>query len=215
MKIVSLLSGGLDSTTMLYRFKNEGHELLALSMNYGQRHIKELEKAKLTCSKLNIEHLIINLPIWHTASALSNINKIMPEGHYQNENMKQTVVANRNMILLSLAIGIAIDREYDAVAYAAHSGDHAIYPDCRPKFIEAMKKVSSICDYKSIKILTPYMAWNKISILDDGKNLGVDYNLTWTCYKGEEKPCGKCGACQEREEAFRINNIQDPLLKIA
>jgi len=212
MKIISLLSGGMDSATMLYRLVNKEHEVVALSFDYKQRHIKELEAAKATCEKLGVEHIILDLPKWHSKSALSSANNPMPEGHYAAENMKQTVVANRNMIFLSLAIGIAADRGFDAVAYGAHSGDHLIYPDCRAEFIKAMRKAARLCGFKPIKILAPYVRGNKITILAEGIKLKVDYSLTRTCYTELDKPCDKCGACRERAEAFEKNGIKDPLL---
>jgi len=135
----------------------------------------------------------------------------VPEGHYEEESMKQTVVPNRNMILLSMAIGYAVSLEAEKVYYGAHSGDHAIYPDCRPEFVQKMNDVSAIANYQPVEIYSPYLQVSKIDILTDGLKMGLDYSLTWTCYNGREKACGKCGACQERLEAFEKNGCTDPL----
>lgn len=135
----------------------------------------------------------------------------MPEGHYEADNMKSTVVPNRNMILLSLAVGYAVSLEANQVYYGAHSGDHAIYPDCRPEFVNKMNDVCQIANYEAVEIVTPYLKNSKIEILTDGLKMGLDYSDTWTCYNGREKACGQCGACQERLEAFKLNNATDPI----
>jgi 7-cyano-7-deazaguanine synthase len=214
MKIICILSGGLDSTTLLYRLKASGYEIKAISFNYGQRHRKELIMANKTCEKLKIDHKIVDLTsikdLLSNSSLTSDIE--VPEGHYEDESMKKTVVPNRNMIMASIAIGYAINIDFDTIALGVHSGDHAIYPDCRPEFIMALRKIAACCDYKTIQILSPYLRSNKTNIVKDGIKLKVDYALTWTCYKGDIKPCGKCGSCQERAEAFKLNGIKDPLL---
>ena len=135
----------------------------------------------------------------------------IPEGHYADDNMKSTMVPNRNMILLSLAIGYAVDIGASKVYYGAHSGDHSIYPDCRPEFVHAMNDVAKIANYEPVEIVTPYLTGDKISILRDGLAMGLDYGKSWTCYNGREKACGKCGSCVERLEAFELNNTRDPL----
>ena len=135
----------------------------------------------------------------------------IPEGHYEAENMKSTIVPNRNMILLSLAVGYAVSVKADQVYYGAHSGDHAIYPDCRPEFVMKMNDVCQIANYESVEIFSPYLNVNKTAILTDGISMNLDYSNTWTCYNGREKACGKCGACQERLEAFEENNLTDPI----
>ncbi|HEX7762239.1 MAG TPA: 7-cyano-7-deazaguanine synthase, partial [Cellvibrio sp.] len=135
----------------------------------------------------------------------------VPEGHYAADNMKSTVVPNRNMILLSLAVGYAVSLNAQQVYYGAHSGDHFIYPDCRPEFVQKMHDVCQIANYEPVDIVSPYLQQNKIDILRDGLSMGLDYSKTWTCYNGREKACGKCGSCQERLEAFSLNNATDPL----
>lgn len=213
MKIVTVISGGMDSITMLHKLHHEGYEIKAISFNYGQRHSKELEMAKVNCKDLNIEHRVIDITflqnLIHKSALTGDID--VPEGHYEDDNMKLTVVPNRNMILASLAIGFAINEEYDAIALGVHSGDHAIYPDCRPEFIQSLDNVSQIANYKPIKVLAPFINANKTEIIRQGLEIGVDYAKTWTCYKGLEKACGRCGSCQERLEAFKNNGVEDPL----
>lgn len=213
MKIVTVISGGMDSITMLHKLHHEGHEIKAISFNYGQRHSKELEMAKVNCKDLNIEHRVIDITflqnLIHKSALTGDID--VPEGHYEDDNMKLTVVPNRNMILASLAIGFAVNEEYDAIALGVHSGDHAIYPDCRPEFIQSLDNVSQIANYKPIKVLAPFINANKTEIIRQGLEIGVDYAKTWTCYKGLEKACGRCGSCQERFEAFKNNGVEDPL----
>ena len=203
MKIVAILSGGMDSTTMVYDLISQGHVVSCLSFDYGQKHSKELLCAKKTCEKLAIDHKIVPLSIRDliSNSALTS-DESVPEGHYADENMKRTVVPNRNMVMLSLAAAYAINIGAEAVAYGAHAGDHTIYPDCRPEFYNAMAAAFLLCDFKPLQFIAPYMDIDKGDIAVIGKSLGVPYEDTWTCYKGEEKPCGVCGACVERAEAM-------------
>lgn len=214
MKTVLVLSGGLDSTTLLYQLISEGKEVEAISFNYGQRHKKELQFAEQTCDKLGIKHHIVEMQFMKellSNSALTGDIEV-PEGHYESENMKLTVVPNRNMIMASIAIGYAVNIDADEVALGVHAGDHAIYPDCRPEFIDALDNIAQIANFKAISIYAPFLNIDKADIVKIGKELNVDYSLSWTCYKGKEKPCGKCGSCQERAYAFEKNNIKDPLL---
>lgn len=212
-KAVVIYSGGMDSFTVLNLAINQGYEVLALSFNYGQRHVKELDYAKSVCAELNIPHKIVDISAINSLLAGSSLTDDIeiPEGHYEEDSMKSTVVPNRNMILLSMAVAYAISSEATKVFYGAHSGDHAIYPDCRPEFVEKMKAVCAIADYQATDIVTPFLHQSKIEILAKGLELGLDYSKTWTCYNGREKACGKCGACQERLEAFKLNNQTDPL----
>ncbi|MBU1235049.1 MAG: 7-cyano-7-deazaguanine synthase QueC [Proteobacteria bacterium] len=213
-KAVIICSGGMDSTTLLYDILNKGYEVFVLSFDYGQKHKVELNLISKTCLKLGIvKHKIIDLKILNevASSALTRDNWDVPRGHYADENMKQTVVPNRNMIMLSLAIAYAIDSGATELYYGAHSGDHAIYPDCRPEFVKAMQKVIKLCDWKKVSLVVPYLHLTKADIVKIGLKLNVDYNLTWTCYNGREKACGKCGSCTERLEAFKLNNMEDPI----
>jgi 7-cyano-7-deazaguanine synthase len=213
-KIIVLSSGGMDSGTLLYHLSDAGNELKALSINYGQRHQKELTCAKIIADKLDIEHQTVDLSSITSlfgSNSLTDFRREVPDGHYEEEQMKQTVVPNRNMIMLSVAIAWAVSSDYDGVAYAAHSGDHAIYPDCRPEFADAMDTAAGLCDWKKIRLHRPFVSMDKIQIARLGRDLGVPFEHTWTCYKGREKHCGTCGACNERKEAFSSIGLIDPV----
>ncbi len=212
-KVVVIYSGGMDSFTVLNKAVQDGKEVYALSFNYGQRHIKELDCAANVCSSLGIAHKIIDISAINQLLAGSSLTDDIdiPEGHYEESSMKSTVVPNRNMILLSLAVGYAVSVGASQVYYGAHSGDHAIYPDCRPEFVQKMNDVCQIANYEAVEIYSPYLTVSKTAILTDGLAMGLDYSQTWTCYNGREKACGKCGACQERLEAFSENKAVDPL----
>ncbi|SEA43596.1 7-cyano-7-deazaguanine synthase [Alkalimonas amylolytica] len=212
-KVVVIYSGGMDSYTVLHKAIADGHDVYALSFNYGQRHVKELECAAQVCRELGINHKVVDISAINQLLAGSSLtdNIEVPEGHYEAENMKSTIVPNRNMILISLAVGYADSIKAKAVYYGAHSGDHFIYPDCRPEFVEKMNAVCQIANYDPIDIVSPYLHESKIEILRDGLAMGLDYSKTWTCYNGRELACGKCGACQERLEAFALNKAKDPL----
>ncbi len=214
-KIVCIFSGGMDSTTLLYWLKNLAkYEIFVLSFSYGQRHVKELEYAQITTKKLGLEHKIIDLRIIKELLKGSSLtdNIEVPEGHYQEESMKATVVPMRNLVMLSIASAYAVSIKANKVFYGAHSGDHQIYPDCRPEFVEKLSELTKIADYIPVEIEAPFLNITKGAIAVIGKNLNIPYKDTWTCYKGLEKPCGKCGACQERNEAMKYAEIEDPLL---
>ena len=213
-KVVVIYSGGMDSFTVLHNAIRAGHEVYALSFNYGQRHVKELICAQNVCQELGIHHKIVDISAINQLIGGSSLTDDIevPEGHYAADNMKSTVVPNRNMILLSLAVGYAVSLDAQAVYYGAHSGDHFIYPDCRPEFVQKMNDVCQIANYEPVDIVSPYLQQTKIEILKDGLAMGLDYGKTWTCYNGREKACGKCGSCQERLEAFELNNATDPLI---
>ncbi len=213
-KAVVILSGGMDSTTLLYKVLADGYKVEALSFNYGQRHKKELRYASKTCKKLGVPHRIVDVSVINNlvqGSALTSKDISVPEGHYAQENMKLTVVPNRNMIMLALATGYAVSKDCNHVFFGAHAGDHAIYPDCRQEFVSALSAVTEIANYVPVTIHAPFLNLDKGDIAILGKELNVDYSLTWTCYKGKEKPCGKCGACVERKEAFDKAKTQDPI----
>lgn len=213
-KIVAVVSGGMDSVTMLHDLHAQGHELEVISFDYGQRHVKELDVAARNAAKLGLRHTIVRMDFMRdllSNSALTAGGDV-PEGHYAAENMKATVVPNRNMIMASIAIGLASNLEYDAVALGVHSGDHAIYPDCRPEFVSALRTTSLIANYEPVDIIAPYLDMDKTSIIARGLEIDtMDYAETWTCYKGLVKACGLCGSCQERLEGFANNGIEDPI----
>jgi 7-cyano-7-deazaguanine synthase len=215
-KAVLIYSGGMDSFTLLHHILASGlarSDIATLTFNYGQKHVKEVEYAKHVCAELGIEHKVVDISAINSLLGGSSLTDdiAIPEGHYEADNMKSTVVPNRNMILLSLAIAYAVSLEADTVYYGAHSGDHAIYPDCRPEFVQKMDEVSRIANFQPVAISTPFVDMSKIDILARGMELGLDYTHTWTCYNGREKACGKCGACVERLEAFRSNQQVDPI----
>jgi 7-cyano-7-deazaguanine synthase len=213
-KVVVIYSGGMDSFTVLNKALKNGLEVFPLTFNYGQRHIKEIEYVRKVCKKLNLNHEIVDISaINHLLQGSALTSDIdVPEGHYAEESMKATVVPNRNMIMLSLAIGYAISKKTYKVYFGSHSGDHAIYPDCRPEFVEKMNAVAKIANYQLVEITTPYLNKDKGQILADGLKMGLDYSQTWTCYNGRENACGKCGSCVERLEAFANNGAIDPLI---
>lgn len=204
----------MDSFTALNKAVKDGFEVYALSFNYGQKHSKELDYAKTVCRELGLKHKVLDITSisdLFTSSSLVSEKIDVPDGHYEEENMKSTVVPNRNMILISLAIGYAVDIGAEGVWYGAHSGDHAIYPDCRPEFVKIMDQASKQANFEPVYVHAPYLETDKIGILKDGMQMNLDYAKTWTCYKGRETACGTCGSCVERLEAFQKNLIQDPL----
>jgi 7-cyano-7-deazaguanine synthase len=213
MKSVIILSGGLDSTTLLYRLIAEKKDVYAISFNYGQKHIREIKMANATCRALGIPHKVVNVKVLSAIFDSSSLvgGTEIPEGHYADETMKSTVVPNRNMIFASIAIGYAVNIDADEVALGVHAGDHAIYPDCRPLFIDKLCACALVANYKPIMVYAPYLNLTKGQIVQEGMVLKVDYSLTQTCYKGDKKPCGRCGSCVERAEAFALNNWKDPL----
>lgn len=205
----------MDSTTLLYKLLAEGKTVKCISFNYGQKHKRELDMAKSTCEKLGVEHKIVDMTFLKelvSNSALTS-DKAVPHGHYADENMKATVVPNRNMIMASIAIGWAINEDFDEVALGVHAGDHAIYPDCRPEFIASLAIIAEHANFKKINIYTPFLYIDKGDIAIIGRDLKVDYMLSHTCYEGQQIPCGKCGACVERAEAFKKAGIVDPLIR--
>lgn len=208
---VIILSGGMDSVTLLHEY----HERIALAItfDYGSNHAsREIACARENCAALGIEHIIIPIGFIHDyfKSSLLAGGEAIPEGHYQAENMKSTVVPFRNGIMLSIACGLAESRGLKQVLIANHGGDHAIYPDCRGEFIAAMSLAMERGTYEGIKIFAPYTSISKAAICLRGYEIGVDYSKTYSCYKGGEKHCGKCGTCVERKEAFQLAGVPDP-----
>lgn len=211
---VVIYSGGMDSYTVLHRAIREGYRVHALSFNYGQRHARELDVAATVCSDLDIPHQVVDIRAIHQLignSALTDSARDMPTGDYAGDNLKATVVPNRNMILLSLAIGHAVNIDASVCFYGAHGGDHVLYPDCRPAFVSRMNDVAAIANFEPVEIKAPYLERTKADILRDGLDMKLDYAMTWTCYLGEAKACGECGSCRERLQAFAHWGLQDPL----
>lgn len=200
----------MDSITMLHDFKDR--IALAISFDYGSNHnAKEIPFAKLHCQRLGIKHITIPLAFMkeHFKSSLLSGAEAIPEGHYADKNMKSTVVPFRNGIMLAIAAGIAETNDISHIMIANHSGDHTIYPDCRENFISAMSEATHAGTYNGVTLFAPYTGITKSQIAKRGKELGIDYTETWSCYKGGEKHCGKCGTCVERKEALRDAGIKD------
>lgn len=205
-----IVSGGMDSITMLHEFKDR--IAVGISFDYGSNHnAREIPFAKMHCDMLGIRHIVIPLsfmPEYFKSSLLEGADAI-PEGNYDDANMQSTVVPFRNGIMLSIAAGIAESHGLKYVMIANHAGDHTIYPDCRPEFIEAMDASVDKGTFAHLHILAPYTNITKADIARHGKVMGLDYATTWSCYKGGEKHCGKCGTCMERKEALREAGITD------
>lgn len=213
MQTVLIFSGGLDSTVLLHELIRAGDRLLALSVDYGQRHRVELEHARRIAERAGAEWRLADLsaitPLI-AGSSQTSADVAVPHGHYAEESMKQTVVPNRNMIMLAVAGGWAISRKADRVAYAAHAGDHTIYPDCRPAFTEALGQALALADWHSISLYCPFVNLRKSEIVARGAAISVDFAETWSCYEGGRRHCGKCGTCVERREAFDLAGVPDP-----
>ena len=203
MKAILIYSGGLDSTTLLYEYRNS--IALAVSFDYGSKHnAREISFAAEHCKHLGIKHLVIPLDFigQYFRSDLLLSGGEIPEGHYADGNMKSTVVPFRNGIMLAIAAGLAESNDLDTVLLANHGGDHAIYPDCRPEFIDAFDRAAEAGTYNGVRVLSPYSNITKRDIALRGRDLGVDFSRTYSCYKGGEKHCGRCGTCTERKEAL-------------
>ena len=207
---VLILSGGMDSVTMLYDYQER--IAVAISFDYGSNHnAKEIPFAQLHCRRLGIEHLVIPLEFIHRYFDSSSLQgaEAIPEGHYAADNMKSTVVPFRNAIMLSVAVGLAESRHLNYVMMANHGGDHTIYPDCRPEFVKAFSDASVAGTYEKVEVWAPYTMLTKVDIAKRGKELGIDYSETWSCYKGGDVHCGRCGTCMERKEALEQAGIAD------
>lgn len=206
-----IYSGGLDSTTLLYEMQ---HRIaLAITFDYGSNHAgREMACAKENCRRLGIEHIIVELDFFrrYIRSSLTSGSDAIPEGTYDDDNMRSTVVPFRNGIMLSIACGIAEDRGLESVFIANHGGDHAIYPDCRMGFIEAMDAAMQAGTYMGVRLEAPYTDISKADIVKRGAAIGVDFPHTYSCYKGGEHHCGRCGTCRERKEAFAMAGVPDP-----
>lgn len=214
MKTLVVCSGGLDSVSLAYKIAAEQQLIGLLSFDYGQRHKKELEFAARAAAQLGVPHQIIDITTIGkslTGSALTD-DLDVPDGHYAEETMKITVVPNRNAIMLAIAFGVAAARKADAVAVAVHGGDHFIYPDCRPGFIDAFQTMQNhaLDGYADVKLLSPFVTVPKSEIVVQGAQYGTPFADTWSCYKGGMRHCGRCGTCVERREAFHLAGVEDP-----
>jgi 7-cyano-7-deazaguanine synthase len=217
-KAIVVLSGGMDSTTAVYWAQSylNDPEISLISFNYGQRHKRELVYARDLAEYLDLNHHIVDLqsvrPLIAT-SALTTQAVDVPEGHYEEESMRATVVPNRNMMMLSIAYAAAVSEDADYVAIGVHAGDHAVYPDCRPEFIDAFNKCAIVANLGFARpythVVAPFINMSKTEIAGLGKELGVPWHMTWSCYKGGEKHCGRCSTCVERLEALHGAGCDD------
>jgi 7-cyano-7-deazaguanine synthase len=213
MKVVVLCSGGMDSVTALYSARGEHEVAAALSFDYGSKHnAREIPCAAWHAHRLGVRHEVVELPFVNRlfASDLLQSGGEIPEGHYQDETMRRTVVPFRNGVMLAIAAGFAESAGAGGLVIAAHTGDHVIYPDCREDFMAAMGDAMRLGTYAGIRLLRPFIDWNKGRIAAAGVRLGVDFARTWSCYKGGELHCGRCGTCVERREAFAQAGVPDP-----
>ena len=201
----------MDSTTLLYEYQER--IAIAVSFDYGSNHnAKEIKCAEIHCDRLGITHMVIPLDFIrrYFRSSLLDGAEAIPEGSYDDENMRSTVVPFRNGIMLAVAVGMAESNGLQYVMMANHAGDHTIYPDCRPAFVDAFDRAAEAGTYNGVRLLSPYVNMTKGEIAKRGSQLGIDYAETWSCYKGEEKHCGRCGTCVERREALAEAGIDDP-----
>lgn len=213
MKVVVLVSGGMDSVVALHHARTTHEVVAGLSFDYGSKHNhRELPFAAHHCGLLGVPHRVIPLAFINELfdSALLKSGGEIPSGHYEEENMKQTVVPFRNGIMLSIAAGCAESAGAHGIVIAAHAGDHAIYPDCRGDFMRSMGEAIRLGTYAGIALLRPFIEMDKAQIAARGGGLGVDFSKTWSCYKGRALHCGTCGTCVERREAFQLAGIEDP-----
>jgi 7-cyano-7-deazaguanine synthase len=206
----------MDSVTLAYLLDSEGYNLLLLSVDYGQRHKKEISCAKRCAERLGATFDVADISEVGrllSGSALTDDVEV-PHGHYAAENMAVTVVPNRNAIMLSIAYGVAVAREAQLVATAVHAGDHYVYPDCRPQFIEAFEAMQRQAvegfGHPDLHLHTPFVHKTKAQIAEVGTSLSVPYEDTWSCYEGGDLHCGLCGTCSERKEAFQLAGAPDP-----
>ncbi len=213
MKAVVLLSGGLDSSTLAYHVKALGYDLELLSVHYGQRHARELDSAGAIAESLRVKLRQVDLGVLRNVLSASSLtsDEAVPHGHYEDASMRSTVVPNRNAILLAVAYGYAVTVGAKVVGYAAHAGDHAVYPDCRPEFAMAFDAMQQLAVYPPApQLLAPFLDQTKAQIVTRGHQLNVPFGLTWSCYEGGTVHCGKCGTCVERREAFVLAGVSDP-----
>jgi 7-cyano-7-deazaguanine synthase len=213
MKAIVLLSGGMDSVAAFYDARSHHDVVAAISFDYGAKHNhKEIPFAAYHCRKFDVEHRVILLDFVGELfkSDLLKSGGAIPDGHYEEETMKSTVVPFRNGIMLSIAAGFAESKDASGLVIAAHSGDHAIYPDCREEFMKSMADAIRLGTYAGITLLRPFISMTKADIASRGQALGVDFSQTWSCYKGGALHCGTCGTCVERREAFMVAGIPDP-----
>lgn len=212
MKAVITASGGMDSATAAYQYAHRGYQLHLVGFDYGQRHVKELSALITLGERLSATVSVIDLKSLGELLGRNSLTSdhTVPDGHYAEETMRQTVVPNRNAIMLNISAGIAQAEGAELVVTGVHSGDHFIYPDCRPQFVDAVRKSISFATEGVVGLDAPFLHLTKADIVREGARLSVPYEITWSCYKGGAQHCGTCGTCFERKEAFRVAGVADP-----
>ena len=218
MKTVVLLSGGMDSVAAIYHARAAHEVVAAVSFEYNSKHNeREIPFAKWHADALGIPHVVIPLAFIgeYFESDLLKKGGEIPRGHYEELTMKRTVVPFRNAIMLAVAGGLAESRGANGLVIAAHSGDHAIYPDCREDFMRAMGDALRHGTYAEVELLRPFISMTKAGVVRRGQELGVDFSKTWSCYVGGDTHCGECGTCVERREAFLLAGISDPTVYLS
>lgn len=215
--VVAIVSGGMDSVTLAYYLRDHGWRPTLLSVDYGQRHVREIACAAEAAAALGARHHVVDLTSLTsllTGSALTDRSVDVPEGHYEAPTMRSTVVPNRNAMLLDVATAVAVAEGAQAVATGVHAGDHAVYPDCRPEFVLAYERMARIANegfaVEGFAVLAPFVDATKADIASLGDQLGVPWAHTWSCYQGGAVHCGRCGTCVERREAFALADVHDP-----
>ena len=215
-KAVIIASGGIDSSTLLYKMVKEGFEVYVLTFIYGQKHLKEIEYAKSIAEKLDVNHKVVDLSsmkVLLSGSALTDSSIEVPEVPATSEyyeTLQSTIVPNRNAIFLSIAIGYAVSLKANHVFFGAHFSDRGVYPDCRKEFVEAFQTAERLAnDNPEMVVDAPFVDIDKSDIVKLGAELGVPFKETWTCYKGGEKHCGVCSSCRERKRAFVDSGVTD------
>ena len=221
-KVLAILSGGLDSSTMLWKLQQDGYEVMAtISFNYGQRHSKELQGIPALLDAFTEqfgkrpESMIVDISVLRELAASGAVmgDEELPKKAYDVETQKVTIVPNRNAIFISLAAARAVAMGYQYVAYAAHSNDHSVYPDCRPEFVEAMDRTLELANaWTPVNLLAPFVRSSKADIVKIGSETGTPFELTWSCYEGGDRPCLECGTCLERTSSFKEAGFPDPAL---
>lgn len=213
--VVVVASGGLDSTAAMALHHAAGDTITAVTINYGQRHVREIDAAREVATHYGADHVVVALPALGrvlTGSALTDPTVDVPHGHYAAPSMASTVVPNRNAILANVAVGVAVAQKADAVVLGIHAGDHPIYPDCRPEFVDALRAcvAAATAGYHTPRVEAPFVHWTKTAVAALAVRLGAPIDLTWSCYEGGHMHCGRCGTCVERQEALRNAGVPDP-----
>lgn len=214
---VAVVSGGLDSAVLAHHLRAEGWVLRLLSFDYGQRHAVELSHAHRLAADISARIDVVDLRSAGrllAGNALTDPTVTVPHGHYTDQSMRATVVANRNAIFVQVAVGVAVAKGADAVAIGVHAGDHPIYPDCRPAFVAAATDLAVVANEgfvdPNFEVIAPFLSWSKADVVRRGADLGVSLADTWSCYQGGALHCGTCGTCTERREAFNLAGVADP-----